>query len=405
MGPGAQIAAEGGIVTSGRSSTPAGIPGVGLDGRRVAVIDIGTNTLLLLIAEAGRTRPGAQAVRAVRDECGFGRLGKGLDQTGRLDPGAVAKSLAILREYRAAIDELGVDAIRAVGTQALREAENSGDFVEPAQAILGAPIEIIAGEREAQLVHRAVSESFPDLAEETFAIADVGGGSTEIIVASPAGVESFVSVPIGSVRMHERHLHSDPPTPEQARQLVDDIDAALMPLQLPDEVCLVGSAGTATTIASVELQLEHYDPDRVQGFEVPRQVVERQLERYLELTVAQRRELPGLEPERADVIDGGVAIFVRLLQRMNATRFVVNGGGGGGGSEASAGAWPTRSWAANSWRCRARVRRPNRRVRPCSRSREKSRRSSPSWVRCARRSRSGAGWKPRCAGYPRSRSS
>lgn len=127
------------------------------DARRVAVIDIGTNTLLLLIAE--RTPEGGLV--SVHDACGFGRLGQGLDRSGALAPEAVARSLDILRAYRATIDAHGVSEVAAVGTQALREASNSEDFVGPARALLGAPIEIIAGEREAALVYRAVVASFP----------------------------------------------------------------------------------------------------------------------------------------------------------------------------------------------------------------------------------------------------
>src|SRR5690606_8191892 len=117
----------------------------------------------------------------------------------------------ILREYRATMDRLGVDAVAAVGTQALREARNREEFTGPAAEILGVPVEVISGPREAELVHRAVAATFPALASAPLVIADVGGGSTEIIVAGPEGVSSFTSVPIGSVRLTERHLHGDPP--------------------------------------------------------------------------------------------------------------------------------------------------------------------------------------------------
>ncbi|HTM23490.1 MAG TPA: hypothetical protein VL172_23365, partial [Kofleriaceae bacterium] len=144
---------------------------------RLGVIDIGTNTLLLLVVEDH----GGQVVR-VHDECRFGRLGQGLDASGQLKPEAIERSLAILREYRGDIDRLGVDAVAAVGTQALREASNAAAFRGPAEAILGGPIEVIAGAREAELVARAVAGSFPQLADADHVIADVGGGSTEIIV-------------------------------------------------------------------------------------------------------------------------------------------------------------------------------------------------------------------------------
>lgn len=289
-------------------------------GRRVAVIDIGTNTLLLLVAEV--TADGA--LRSLHDACRFGRLGQGLDGSGALAAEAVQRSLEILREYRSTMDGLGVDVVAAVGTQALREARNAASFVEPAAEILGAPVEIIAGEREAELVYRAVAESFPALADQAFVVADVGGGSTEIIVASGGRVRSFTSVPLGSVRMSERHLRSDPPAAGEVDALFEDIDGVLGRLDLPAGVCVVGTAGTATSIASVELALPTYDAGRVQGLTLSIDAVDRQLARYLSLSVSERRSLPGLEPQRADVIAAGVAIFARLLHRVQATRFLIS---------------------------------------------------------------------------------
>jgi len=124
--------------------------------------------------------------------------------------------------------------------------------------------------------------------------------------------------------LHERHLSSDPPGAIEVRALIADIDAVLAPLELPLGVCLVGTAGTATTIASVERRLRTYDPRLIQGMSLPALVIERQLARYLELSMDQRRLLPGLEPERADVIAAGVAIFARLLHRMSAPTLLIS---------------------------------------------------------------------------------
>jgi exopolyphosphatase/guanosine-5'-triphosphate,3'-diphosphate pyrophosphatase len=287
---------------------------------RLASVDIGSNTLLLLVVERG---PDGRLV-AVRDECRFGRLGQGLDRSGRLADEAVQRSLAICREYRAALDEAGASRVAAVGTQALREAANAGDFVGPAEAILGVPIEIIAGEREAELVFGSVVAAFPELAGGDLVVCDVGGASTEIIAGRDGRIASLVSVPIGAVRMSERHLTSDPPTAEQARALVADIDAQLAGLELPRGAALVGTAGTATTLASVEQKLRVYAADRVQGYRISRAEVERQLANFLELTVAEKRHLPGLEPQRADVIAGGVAIYARLLARLDASEIITS---------------------------------------------------------------------------------
>jgi exopolyphosphatase/guanosine-5'-triphosphate,3'-diphosphate pyrophosphatase len=291
--------------------------------RRVAVIDIGTNTLLLLVGEADHSR-GDGRLRVLHDACRFGRLGQGLDRSGVLADEAVVRSLDILREYRAIIDGLEVDAAAAVGTQALREARNSDSFTAPAADILRMPIEIIAGHREAELVYRAVAIEFPALQGTPFVVADVGGGSTEVIVAGNEGVASFDSVPIGSVRLTERHLHGDPPTAGEVQALFADIDGALSGLDLPAEVRVVGTAGTATSIAAMAQAMPAYDRELVNGFTMPVEAVEQQLSRLLSLSLAERRTLPGLEPQRADVIAAGVAIFARLVQRVRARDFMIS---------------------------------------------------------------------------------
>src|SRR5213078_3474035 len=154
----------------------------------IAVIDIGTNTLLLLIVDA--------AMQPVVDLCRFGRLGKGLDATGRLAGDAIAASLEICREYRRVMDEHGVARPIVIATQAAREASNAADFVGPAEQILNAPIQVIAGEREAELAALAVARTFPELAGSPYLVVDVGGGSTELISVDAGRVVAEVSVPI-----------------------------------------------------------------------------------------------------------------------------------------------------------------------------------------------------------------
>jgi exopolyphosphatase/guanosine-5'-triphosphate,3'-diphosphate pyrophosphatase len=281
---------------------------------RIAVIDIGTNTLLLLIVE----RDSTGTLRPIVDLCRFGRLGKGLDASGRLDAGAIARSLEICREYRRVMDAHGVASPRIIATQALREAANAGEFVAPAEAILGASIEIIAGEREAQLAATAVARTFPELGGSAYLVVDVGGGSTELISVDDARVISAVSVPIGAVRLTERHLHTDPPTTAELAALDADIDRTLAPLALPTGVPIVGTAGTATTMAAVALALATYDPDAVTGLRISPAAVAAQYAQLAAATVAERRAIAGVTPERADVIAAGVAIYARALRRVSA---------------------------------------------------------------------------------------
>jgi exopolyphosphatase/guanosine-5'-triphosphate,3'-diphosphate pyrophosphatase len=285
---------------------------------RTAVIDIGTNTLLLLVVE-----PGASGLTPVVDLCRFGRLGQGLDATGRIHDDAIARSLEICREYRARMDELGVARVAVVGTQALREAANAAAFVGPAEAILGAPIEIIGGTREAELAFAAVAATFPELAGKPYLVVDVGGGSTELVATDGTRVTSAVSVPIGAVRLTERHLKNDPPTGEQARALIADIDAHLAAQELPLDVPVVATAGTATTIAAVELKLLTYDPVRVTGLRLTGAAIERLLAKLLEMTTAQRRGLRGMVAQRADVIPAGCAILARVVHRARAPEMIV----------------------------------------------------------------------------------
>ena len=283
---------------------------------RVGVVDIGTNTMLLLVAERGADgRP-----RAVLDLCRFARLGEGLDRSGVLAPAAIERGLAIAREYRVALDSLGVAAPHVIATQALREAGNASAFTAPAAAILGAPVTTIPGEREAELALAAARATFPELAAVPYLVVDVGGGSTEIVKSDGGGV----SLPIGAVRLTERHLTHDPPTPEERAALAADIDRHLVDLDLPERCPVVATAGTATTLASVELALPAYDPDAVTGIRLEPAGIERLLASLFALTVAERRVLPGMVVERADVLPAGVAILAAVARRVAAPALIVS---------------------------------------------------------------------------------
>lgn len=276
----------------------------------LAVIDIGTNTLLLLIVD--------EAMRPIVDLCRFGRLGKGLDATGRLADDSIAASLAICREYREVMDEHGVDRPFVVATQAAREASNAADFVAPAEQILRATIEVIAGRREAELAATAVARTFPELAGERYVVVDVGGGSTELITVDTGRVVSEVSVAIGAVRLTERHLAHDPPTAAELAALDADVDRHLAPLALPTGVAIVGTAGTATTMAAIQLGLARYDSEVVTGVRLAPAEVDQLCVRLAAASVAERKAIPGIPPARADVIAAGCAIFARILHRIDA---------------------------------------------------------------------------------------
>lgn len=274
------------------------------------MIDIGTNTLLLLIVD--------DAMQPIVDLCRFGRLGKGLDATGRLAGDAIANSLAICREYRRVLDEHGVVQPIVIATQAAREAQNAADFVGPAERILRATIEVIAGRREAELAATAVARTFPELAGTRYLVVDVGGGSTELITVDAGRVVSEISVPIGAVRMTERHLRHDPPTADEIAAMTADIDRHVTAAALPHAAPVVGTAGTATTLAAVELGLARYDAAAVTGLRMSPATVAALRARLLAATVAERKAIAGIEPQRADVIAAGAAIFDRILEHVDA---------------------------------------------------------------------------------------
>jgi exopolyphosphatase / guanosine-5'-triphosphate,3'-diphosphate pyrophosphatase len=276
-----------------------------------AVVDIGTNTLLLLIVD--------DTGKALVDLCRFGRLGQGLDATGNLAPEAIARSLDICRDYRAVMDEHGIDAPIVIATQAMREAKNASDFVPAAEAIFRGKIEIIGGPREAELAFKSVAQTFPDLAGSAYVVVDVGGGSTEFIVTDGKIVVSAVSVPIGAVRLTERHIKTDPATDDEIGALHADIAKHLSALELPHGVPLVGTAGTATTMAAIDLALASYDAAQVTGHRMSRSAVAALFDRLLRSTATERAAIVGLQPQRADVILSGVAIYARALDRIRAS--------------------------------------------------------------------------------------
>ncbi len=285
----------------------------------LATIDIGSNTLLLLIVE-----PRDGRFVTLVSECEYGRLGQGLaDGKNRLHPEAIERSLAIVKDYRQILQAHQVDAIAVVATQALREAENRDAFIVPAEYLLGCKIELISGEREAKLVAQAVLQNFPELCKSAAVIVDVGGASTEFIFVEQGRIIWVKSIAIGAVRMHERYLHSEVPTQEETETLFAAIDAAIAEVSLPDSVTVVGTAGTATTLASMHLRLPDYNPEAIDGLSLAPEEVASCLNMLLKRNSEEKKALPGLPAKRADVIAAGVAIYWRVLEKCAATRLVV----------------------------------------------------------------------------------
>jgi exopolyphosphatase/guanosine-5'-triphosphate,3'-diphosphate pyrophosphatase len=271
--------------------------------RRIATIDVGTNTTLLLVARA------TPAIEVLDERAEITRLGRGIGTGGELAADAIARTLAVLRDYADVARRQRAE-IAAIGTEALRRARNARDFLEPAAELLGTPIQVIDGAREAALTFRAVLSSFDDARRGRLVVVDIGGGSTEVVVATDGRVESGTSVGIGSVHLTERFVHHDPATADDVAATRRAIGEALATVRFPAApFTLVGVAGTVTTLAAMAQDLASYDPARVHGYQLSRDELRRQIDRLATADQRERERIPGLDPRRADVILAGALIL------------------------------------------------------------------------------------------------
>jgi exopolyphosphatase/guanosine-5'-triphosphate,3'-diphosphate pyrophosphatase len=268
---------------------------------RVGVVDLGTNSTRLLVADVrdGRVEEVARRTRVTR-------LGEGVDERRKLLPLPIARVRNVLADYRRELGKLGAERVLAVGTSAIRDAQNGEAFLGEIEWSYGFATRLLSGEDEAELTLRGVATNGRGLAADTLVL-DVGGGSTELITA-----ETRHSLDLGSGRLTERFLHSDPPSGDEL-----EASAAAVRELLPDlhPAAAIGVAGTITTLAALDLGLAHYDPDRVHGHRLSAKGVQEQLDRLASLPLSERRELPALDPERAPVIVAGAVIVREVLAR------------------------------------------------------------------------------------------
>ena len=270
---------------------------------RVAALDLGTNTTRLLVADVEDSE-----VRGVVRRTVVTRLGEGVDRRRVLLPTALARVRNALVDFRREAAELGAERALLVATSAVRDAENGEAFLGEIEWSYGFATRLLDGRAEAELTFRGVTTG--GLARGRTLVLDVGGGSTELVLGVAHEVEQAVSIDIGSVRLTERFLPSDPPTASQLRAVRDHAAAALPSWRVEHGV---GVAGTVTTIAALDLGLAAYDPDRVHGHVLTRAALEVQLERLAGLPLAERLRVPALEPGRAPVIVAGAAIVAAAM--------------------------------------------------------------------------------------------
>ena len=277
---------------------------------RVAAVDIGTNSTRLLVADVD-----AGTVDEVVRETRITRLGEGVDDRRRLLPVPIARVRNVLTDYRRTAEALGAERTLAIATSAIRDAENGEAFLGEIEWSYGFATQRLSGHDEALMTYRGVT-SERTLTAGTV-IVDIGGGSTELIAGEEDGVRWHDSLDIGSVRLTERFLHTDPPTRDELDACAD-ATRALLAERVPDEIrarisAAVGVAGTITSIAALTLGLEDYDSERVHGSQLTSEELQQQLERLAAVPVAERRQLRPLDPERAPVIVAGAVIAREVL--------------------------------------------------------------------------------------------
>jgi exopolyphosphatase / guanosine-5'-triphosphate,3'-diphosphate pyrophosphatase len=295
---------------------------------RVAAIDCGTNSIRLLVADlpdpsAGPRAPLVDVVRRME----IVRLGQGVDRTGRLAPEAIERTRQALAGYAAEIAELGAERVRMVATSATRDASNADDFRAMVLDTLGVEPEVVSGDEEARLSFTGAVRGLPADARPPYLVVDIGGGSTEFIVGS-TGPDAAISVNVGCVRMTERHLHDDPPTPEQVAAAEADIreavDRALAAVPGRNAATLVGLAGSVTTLTAIALGLPRYDSGRIHHARVSYEDVAKVTADLLAMPVAKRLEIPVMHPGRADVIGGGALVLRLIMERAGMTSMITS---------------------------------------------------------------------------------
>ena len=292
--------------------------------RRSAFIDVGTNTLLCLIADIRDTG----RFRVLDDLAEIARLGQGVDQTGVISAAGEERAIAILARYRDRCNDLGVEEITAVGTSALRDARNSDQVRARIRDALGIDIRVISGAEEAGYSFLAVQRGLSNLDHQLLVI-DIGGGSTEFILGNENGVSRALSVDVGSVRLTERYLHGDPVRADEVSAMGAAVEAQLAAVKSEiiaqaSSPTLVGIAGTFTTLVAIEKKLTRYSPSQVHGSVLNLPEVKGHVAMLQSRSVAERKQIAGLEPKRADVIFAGAFLIEKIMELFGARQVVVS---------------------------------------------------------------------------------
>jgi exopolyphosphatase/guanosine-5'-triphosphate,3'-diphosphate pyrophosphatase len=292
---------------------------------RTAVVDIGTNSTRLLVADVD---PATGTVDDLHRESQVTRLGEEVDAGGKLSDEAIGRVRATLTRYRATIDRFDCEANTAVLTSAVRDASNGAEFTELVRSEFGLEARVLSGDEEAQLTFLGAMSDRDGAASEPTVVIDIGGGSTEFIVGADHEASFHVSVQAGVLRMSERHIHSDPPSPDELQNLAADTRAIFLG-GLPSEKRVavtraIAVAGTATSAAAIDQELDPYDPERVHGYPLLLATVEMLIARLADMTEDQRRQVVGLHPDRAPTIVAGMILLDEAMRAFGLDRVEVS---------------------------------------------------------------------------------
>jgi exopolyphosphatase/guanosine-5'-triphosphate,3'-diphosphate pyrophosphatase len=291
---------------------------------RAAAIDCGTNSIRLLIADVDLAS--GRATDVCR-EMVIVRLGEGVDATGAFAPAALERTFAACRTYADRLRAAGRPPLRFVATSASRDVSNRAEFVAGVHEILGVEPEVISGQAEGELSFVGATLGIPGEARAPFLVVDIGGGSTEFVLGSELPTHR-ASVDIGCVRMTERHLAGDPPSPAEVVAVTADIDSAIARagqlVPLDRAATLVGLAGSVTTVAALALDLPRYDADRIHHSRIGIADVRRISDALLAMTRAERAALPVMVPGRQDVIGAGALVLRRIMEASGAADVLVS---------------------------------------------------------------------------------
>ncbi len=293
-----------------------------------AAIDIGSNTIRLLIAEIKNNK--------IEDICykrRITRLGTGIDQTGRLSNTNSDASLAVLREFSSLISSYHVQHVKAVATSALREASDADVFIQKVLAETGITVDVISGEKEADLTLRGILLSFPEhraVSNQTFLIIDMGGGSTEWIFYKTHSCLDKGSIPIGVIKLYGKCIKTDPISQSDVSHLNNEIIPHIHALankvssSIDANTLLIGTAGTFTTLAAIDLALDAYSREKIHFHRLSLSMLYKMRDNLFSLTLEERKTMRGLEPERADLIIPGIQFTIKLMDLFRFHELIIS---------------------------------------------------------------------------------